>query len=691
MAYNILYQGTLYSERQGSYVVNILVDAPVAGVGTIDISDLKISYDGDGRDLIGDVLQPSACTLGLNVTQGSQLDTFLNNIIGNENEYFIEVLRNGSRDWIGKVLLDVSEVEDAPFYTYEFTAVCGLGQLNDYNFDFALDSGNGPYLILGEVLRKALLPTFTHEQYTSTTPYIASAVNVYEEGQLGWVDTLCSLQKSRIARVSLIKDVAENEPLTCAEVIEKILKPFGVRLRMQNGCWHIIPPTAYINSSFRIFYYGNRDYSTGPLSTTLIGHGTNIESANNLNTLAGNNFTYKPALIRVDVNYQPKSSFVLQKEYNSSAYYPNFDVKNLDVYPVQIAGKVRYEIPRIFNGATNTLNGTVRMTFNVTASAGATSKYRLTWSQQLGFYWVTNLNAVCIYDFPNPTDSRAVNEEEFKLLIPVLVDTSITNLSFEIFVVNLAVTCGQSIDWSCTLEASQEFANGEFTDDIAYTSDNDILVNNSVYKQIEIGIADNDNSLVLSAIETQDFTTTLWTRSTLWCLNYATSTKLTIGQLLARTIMAFQREAIKTYQGTLYFGNTFSMLNSVGYDGGFFFINSGEFDYKTSEFNGDFIKLIELSDITVGTTQPRRSAIDRLRGQVQDLVRDTGDINTRAGNVDVTLRDLRSRITNIENILALAQSSIGATMEFTVTPSPGELIPLNIVFNSDGSYQIVGG
>lgn len=143
MALKPIYTNTFFSENYSEYTVNICID----GSGTpapqnINICSCNIVYEGDGEGLFDVILQGSSCTVGIDVDRVAEptLDLFLSQLIGNENYLFIEIIRNGSRHWIGKCMLDVSEVEDAPFYTYNLTAVCGLGQLKDYDFDFITTS-----------------------------------------------------------------------------------------------------------------------------------------------------------------------------------------------------------------------------------------------------------------------------------------------------------------------------------------------------------------------------------------------------------------------------------------------------------------------------------------------------------------------------------------------------------------------
>lgn len=694
MALGTLFTATVKGEREGTAVVNILVDAPTSSVQEITLNSLKITYEGDGDGLFDMVLQPSSCTIGIEVDRARDtfLDTFLNGIIGNENEYFIEVLRNGSREWIGKVLLDIAEIEDSPIYTYNMTATCGLGTLKDYDFDFALNPANGTYLVVGEVLRKALLPTYTDVAYSASTVYISSMVNMFEDSNKVLAGSRCPLEFTRVARVSLIEDVEENEPLTCADVIERILRPFGVRIRMQLGRWFLVNPIAYSQTLVNVYNYGNQDYSLGPLSVSYSAHETNIDGANNIDTISGNTFTYKPALVRVDVKYKPESKFVLQKAYNTDVFYPNFDVRDLDTNPIKISGKVQYEVPRIFNGVTNTVNGTVRLTFIVKALAGATEKYRLDYTSQSSFYWTTNLNSVCIYDFSPVTDARAVDEQSISVDMPILVDSSITNLSFEIYVNNLATSCSQALDWGCTLVAEQLFDNGTYEDDIAYTTDNTVLTNNSVYKEYEIYHGDNANSLVLSAFQTKSSPGAVWANSSGWVLDYSPTSPVPIGQLLSKQIMNFGRVANKTYQCTLYYGNSLTMFNTLVYGTEKYFINSGEFDYKTNDFTGDIIQLNPILTGSIsGTGTPYRGGIDRLRGQVQDVVRNVGDIDTKLGIGLAEIRKITGRLQFVENALTRTQPLMVDVLDFGESYTPGTPVNVKIQINPDGTYTLTTG
>ena len=575
MALTTKYYGLVYGEQEGNARVNIITD--FAGIAQeIKLNALSINYEGDGTDLYELQLQGSSCEVGIEIDRGVVLDaaveSWFSGLVGSESSVYIEVLRNGNREWIGKCLLDLVTIGDAPFYTIDLTATCGLGLLGDYDFDYALDSETPNELILGDVLMKALLPCYTDQFFDSSTTYIRSTLNTYASEAFSYKDTKCPLEVHKIGKSVLIKDTEKNEPLTCKEVIEYILAPFRARIRMHNGAWQLIVPDQYSQSSFRYFNYSNQVYTSGPISTTTVD--PLISEGTNLITEAGNNFTYKPALIRVDVLFNPISSVAFNKDYNSTAYYPSVEVSNLNTLPVRLTGSVTYEVPRIFNGTTNAINGTVRMFFITKAKAGSTVKYRLAFTQANGFYWSTDPNAVVYYDFPNPSDGRNVNTQDITLNMPTLQDTSIDNLGFEIYCVNQTPTCGQAIDFSTTLSLAQQFTNDTYKDDILYRADNSLLTDNSKYTQKEIYIGDSLNKLCSGAIKAREYGTSDFVNSSVWKVTYASTIELPIGQTLAKYTMAMARNSVLVYQGAFIFKNAYSAFNSISYDNKYFFFNS---------------------------------------------------------------------------------------------------------------------
>lgn len=690
MAYAIKYTGTSYSVQSDRLDVNIWVDGYVGAISSINTNSIKITYDGDGESLFDTVLQGSSCAVGVEVTSGSALDTWLKTLVGSESEIFIEVKRNTLREWVGKLIIDTVEIEDVETYSYTLTASCGLAQLNDYTFDYALDSGNPFTLVLGEAIRLALLPTFTHELYSSTTDYITSWLNIYEQNQQGWKDLKCPLEINRVNRAGFIKDKENGEAMTNAEVIEAILRPFGARIRMIGGTWQIINPTAFAVTPARYFNYYNRDYTLGPSATSTYTHTT--DEGEDIITMAGNTFGFKPAIIRADVVWQPESGVLLQKELSTDVIYPFTSISNLDDYPCELAGKIVYAVPRIIQNGQSVVNGRVRLTIGIKAATDSTDKYQLDYNTTQGFYWTTNLNARVFRDFPNVTDGRVYDEQEISLQLPILVDTTINRLNFEIYINNNAVACSQAIEWACDLTLKQAFANGEFEDDIQYQSTNSLLTNNSIYKRYEILLGDSVNGLTDLAIKTRVYDTTTWQQSELWSARYDAATYLPIGQLLSRSVLQMQRVSNKMYTGNFIVHGDFQTINTIGYDDSVWFFNSGEWDWHEGIVNGEWLALNRVTSNITNDTGPvrNRSDIDRLLGEignVRDVVRGhTGDI----GSIDSRLFDIENKMTQIQRILSRTQPSLFDIIQVEGSYTPGTSSPLNAVIENGQILITIG-
>lgn len=690
MSYGIRYTGKCYSEQDDVIDVNIYQQDYAGSSSALELNKVKVEYSGDGDGLFDTVLQGSMCEVGVSVTRGTAFDTFLNGLIGSESELLIEIIRNGQREWVGKVLIDTVEREDAPFYTYTFTGTCGLAQLKDFDFDYALNNSNPFTVILGEMLRLALQPTLSNELYDATDNYIASTLNVYNTNQQGWVSTRCPLQINRINRYALIADRAKDKPLTCAEVVERILTPFGARIRMQNGCWHIIKPDAFTETAPRIFYYGNRDYANGALSTTTLNHLVNHGSG--VRTEAGNTETYKPALIRVDVDWKPKSGTGIIKALNTNTTFPFTDVANLDDYPLRLSGKVRFSVPRIIQNGRSVVNGVVQLQMQIKAQNGNTAVYALDYNNTQKFYWSNNLQSYVYYTFAQVTDGRLYDEQEISIDIPILVDTQINKLQFSIAVVNKTPICISNVEWSCALELAQQFPNGTYKNDIAYQSTNNLLTNNSVYKQREIFIGDTTNSFVDARIVSQNSTSNNWEPSTVWNISYDNTNFYPIGQLLSRTMMQLQRTANSTYQGNFIFTSVYGPIKTIGYDGKTYFFNSGEFDYMTATVNGDWIALNRITtNITEATDVPRFSELDELRNDIRDLRGLIGGLTGSVGDNTININNLTQQLLNFSNLASALQPNIAGIVELPEGYVAGTALPINLSVDADGNASYTVG
>jgi hypothetical protein len=660
MAKRILFQdNAVYGNIQGMCVVNIITnDSVTEDIIPMITNALNIAYDGDGDGMFDNILQGSACVVGLEVTLGSDLDTFLNNLVGDESQYFIEVLRNGNREWIGKILTDTSTHQDtSEVYSYTLTATCGLASLQEYDFDFAFTSVD-THFTLGNCLRNALLPTYTDWAYSTTDVHIVSTLNAYELNQAAFDDTNCPLELSRCLRSAFIKDVEDDEAYNCAEIIELILRPFGCRIRMQNGSWQIIKPDAFTQTNVRVFRYGNRSYTSGPLSTALLTHQVS-EDTGNLRTMAGNAFAYKPALIRVDTDWKPNSSLIVKKAYSGSVLDFNASVADLDTYSLEFSASITYEVPRVILNGTSKQDGTVRFYFIVKAYSdnGTVDKYRLVYDETLGFYWTTDLNAFAWYDMPEVTDQRTYDTQDFRVIIPINNDTTIDTINIRFYPNVLNSTCSANISWGGTLELKQEFGNTEFEDDLSYQANNTVLSSNSVYKRSEILIGDSNNSFVAGAIEVNNGTE--WQRSAAWYLTHLSGSNYPIGMLLSRTILRMQRVSIGVYQGGFYFGNELTPFNTIVYSGRVYFFNSGDWDYKENTINGDWIA-IQGADTGIGTdtTAPRLSETAKLKKQIKRLQNQAKDTGVGLGQQGAIIKQQAQEIERLKRLITTKQDDI---------------------------------
>jgi hypothetical protein len=676
MAYAIRHTGTSYSVQGDRLDVNIWVDGYVGSAAPINTNSIKITYEGDGESLFDTVMQGSSCAVGIEVTTGSAFDSWLKSLVGSESEVFIEIERNNLREWVGKLIIDTVEIEDMQTYSYTLTASCGLAQLKDYTFDYALDSGNPFTLVLGEVIRLSLLPTFTHELYSSTTDYITSWLNIYEQNQQGWRDLKCPLEINRVNRAGFIKDKENNEAMTNAEVIEAILRPFGARIRMMNGTWQIINPTEFAVTPSRYFKYYNRDYALGPSATSTYTHTTN--EGNDIITMSGNTFGYKPAIIRSDVVWKPQSGVSINKDIGVGVIYPFTSITQLDSFPCELAGKLTYLVPRILQNGQSVFNGRVRLTIGITAATDSTNKYQLEFNNAQGFYWTTNLSARVFRDFPNVTDGRVYDVQEISLQIPILVDDTINRLNFEIYINNNAEACSQIIEWASDLTLKQAFLNGTFDDDMQYQSTNNVLTNNSIHKRYEILLGDSDNSLTDLAIKTRVFNTSTWQQSELWSARYDATTSLPIGQILSRNVLQMQRVSNRMYTGSFIVYPNFTTINTIGYDSSVWFFNAGEFDWHEGIVNGEWLALNRVTSNITNNTGPvsNRSDIDRLIGDVgglRDVVRGhTNDI----GVIDTRLFDIENKMAQVQRMLSRVQPSLIDIVRIEDSYTPGSSSPL---------------
>lgn len=288
----VRFTSSFYSTLQNVYWTCELIDINYPSTGVSQSIELfgegfEINYQQQSDERFTPI-KGSDCKLSCVITDdatGTNLLSWINSTINatKEDQYFINIKKNGDPFWYGVILSDLNTQEDAskPFQ-YTITATDGLKRLETKPLQIVEDeiltyTGRVRFTtFLFEILK--LTPLYLSD----VTILFGTAVNWYEDGMGAIEDYKDPLEYSRIAANTFVNK-EENETLVSKnayEILEAICEQWGLRIMLSEGYFRIYQVNIYDDEPTEK-YERLYDRTSGGFSGAIEFNGYSVDVINN--------------------------------------------------------------------------------------------------------------------------------------------------------------------------------------------------------------------------------------------------------------------------------------------------------------------------------------------------------------------------------------------------------------------------
>ena len=641
MATRISYQfETFYGE---TYRVDI-DDADYVGTALdVDVATdgFTLRYDGKTDSVIPGIMG-SSCAVSILVTPDNvtAINTLATDLISSvETRFSMAVYKitagpTTALYWAGYVVPDLGGFEDiGESYFFTLKAVDGLARLKEVDYKDELASPVAPYGMLSSLthIANCLTEVGTETYWGGSDVWLRTVVNWQDGNMPAATAAKDPLQFSRLSGEAFAKrakssDGEDWEYLSVYKVLEEICENWGARLLLSNGAWRFEQVRERMEENF----FERRYDTTGTLlsSTATAGYDKPIIQVSEDNRLSGGQFSYLPALSRVEVNYDHKTyrnylENLNYKWYKDSTANTPYSVTNLafdaDTY-FRIRGNLYINVSvssytkpwrYVFGLIIKTTPGNYRLDSETTAIAPGgvgiptLNREQPNWQVASTYYEVST---PWIYS----ASYSGVIPNEFAFFTPY-IPASQTGFSVD-FSTGLGGRdfAGSSVtatlnDWRFSnLELSIQGLDvaSNYEAERKYTTNN-VNVGNSDVLKIETLFGAAVKTWTPARLETtDDVTFTLWDATTATWERANENTTLEFGALLAEQMQALQAFPVQTYSGTLLADATHAHSRITFADNTTWLINRGEWRARDNRWQVEMMLTGVADGSDLDTTTP---------------------------------------------------------------------------------------
>lgn len=641
----IKYEGKVVSTISNTTYTCQLIDINFNGTKTlIELGgngfDLNYLQQGDERysPIKGSELDLH-CIITDNAT-GIALLSWINTSVNTkkEDQFYIRILKNGDLFWYGVILPDLNmAMDESKPFSYHIKATDGLARLKDIRFNY-----------------RGSRQTFTDMiwQILKETPLYQNGANLLFTTCVEWYEltmptravTVDPLGNSQISpyTYAIKEENQEDIGMTYWDVLTNICEQWGMRIMLSDGLFRLYQVNVYENDGVDKFerYYLT---SNGVIdSSGTFGYNMTLSNDAAPYTLAGNQWSFYPALKKVNLKYPFVNSNMLD----------TLDTMTL-LPPYRYSSDLR---DGILGGTNNRLNfactlnlnifdiAFITKTFNVTVSIKLKlgSKYLKKDSLGSSVTWTTNSADRYEVIIPNvqwgitplvirlstpDIPAGVYNTNEFYIEVAEVVESIVPNVldpNSEYFV-------------SRALGSTSLLYNASITNDKEsynlYTAQNTITPINSYTLDCNDAMFgepfDNSNPGAMYIYDGSAF----YASTKQWRLYGTGPGPLTnFNQLRVNENLSGQKVATRKYQGGI-LGAILLPHSSFSYDSYIYILNGGTFTANDETWQGEWYAVgIDRSDtieVDNGGTQGGSGGDTQLRyeiGGVQSQVGNLGNI-----------------------------------------------------------------
>ncbi len=322
----------------------------------VPLVDLNYSYEANVKNAD---YQISASTCNVTLLLMSQNDRVALNeaLNGNEENNFIRVLRNGSVDWIGGIMLELLTERDEP-YPQEQTirATDGLARLKDTPYDFE-GHGDDEYVVITEHFRRILALCPGRQQYNTGQLFVRYNVTAWPE-QLTPSNGVNPLDKLRLSTKAFrtVDDKGEITFSKAYDVLVELLKGFGLRIIYAKGFFSIFS-IANASRFEETLIWHEYDVTMNKIGVDTQPDWSNefsrisvaLLTPTHIKMLAGGVITKQPPVRRVEYTYKhySKQNLSPQTVFTSESQFADASIENFLAgggTTLRVSGRIRASI-----------------------------------------------------------------------------------------------------------------------------------------------------------------------------------------------------------------------------------------------------------------------------------------------------------------------------------------------------------
>jgi len=586
--------------------------------------------------------------------------------------------------WTGIILQDLIEIEDVSKpYIFKISATDGIGHLANQEYTGTVNT------TVNDLLKSAIDAIGMADLYSSTDPYFATTVNIWDTNQV-YSTATDVLNVTRFdALVYAEKD--EDGTVTYSNyltIINELCLSFGARFYQKNGAFYF---EQYLERSVdirRVFEY---DKTGVQLSNNLVDDDIIInQTLTSGARLSGNKFNFLPALKKVQIAYnQSRMNNLLANRLTftgSTARQPMGFVTDDNDSQIRVQGLLTYRFDYNGTGATASKEFyrpmfAAEIRIEDAASPGTFHYLKrdfigtsLTPSPLYGpTSWTTSASHYYLDAGMGANDiSGLYIQNPFAFITPPLPVDGDAELDINFSNVYDLDNNAQTVpvnytDTNRSTEVTATFINNDGDPNVVTTysaTNTDAKINSNLILDLgEIRLSDSNGSQGSYYV----YNGANWVASSLWRRSN-TGTYYTLLKLLTKEILSLHKKPIERYNGTVVGSHPFSIRYS--FDSAYWLPMSGSYNANNEEWSSEWFKIQSIeteiqTDTPVGTTGAGGAAGSFGRVSPQAGTAETIDaIQVTTTTSQVTGNGTVGGTLGVTGLSTLASTSVGA---FTTT------------------------
>ena len=606
---------TSFTNSQGNlYEIRILDTNWFAGVTYFDVLDnnFEIQYSGEstGQERWAAII---ASKLTFSIVW-PDANGFIASFISNLNEYqedrfFVEIYKEGSIFWRGKIVQDLNSYGNSPKVRFfEITAADGLASLKNKSSEGILTTKN--CLQYAHKICKFALPS---ELWGTTDKFITNCVEWYADQHATTAVNPFIATRFSTDRIIYDEDSdGQKEYKSLYDVLELLAKGWGLRIFQSEGQWWAVQTALYVDSTmnFNTFtkeydQFSDNPYDDNQGGATIIQ--TNVNTGIEVtptNCIAGGEFAFLPAVSKVSATFSHEAN-------NSIRNFSQVDLDDVSPYDVATVGT--------HPDSNLLINLTVQA--NLTTSAPITGGLPITWTITLGGYYLksdgtwtlTPTSITWVYYF-TALSGQLIDTDTYFISTDILPASGLIQISMSYPPTNITGGTTRTI-------AEFTYLNSTITTE-TFSATNSDNINSSFDIDLgEVYFGDLPNSGTYNKLQAYDLA---WTDTTADWQFEKTGTTYGFTKMLVLDYIRAQKRPLTKYVGQFKIPDA-QFHNNMLYDSKRWMFLEATYDARYNIWDGQWVETEYLSTgiiIDPGTNTNTKG--DVISGQQLNLTLGTG-------------------------------------------------------------------